>query len=87
MLPGHISAFRAGFWPDGYRESAEIGPPAGLRPGSSPVKIRHGKPVYGPEALLRNIKCNFGLEVPRFADPFHGRRQVTHFHVAEFWLG
>ncbi len=26
---GPESAFRAGFWPDCYRESAEIGPPAG----------------------------------------------------------
>ncbi len=32
VLPGRKSAFRAGFWPDCYREATEIGPPAGLRP-------------------------------------------------------
>ncbi len=29
VFPGRKSAFRAGFWPDCYRESPEIGPPAG----------------------------------------------------------
>jgi hypothetical protein len=29
VLPGRKSAFRAGFWPDCYRENTEIGPPAG----------------------------------------------------------
>jgi hypothetical protein len=28
MLPGWKSAFRAGFWPDCYRESTDIGPAA-----------------------------------------------------------
>ncbi len=31
VLPGRKSAFQAGFWPDCYRESTEIGSPAGLR--------------------------------------------------------
>ena len=46
VLPGRKVAFRAGFWPDCCRESTEIGPPA---------KIRPGRPIYGPEALLRDI--------------------------------
>ena len=67
MLPARKSAFRAGFWPDCYRERTQIGLPAGLRPagglisvlsfpGSSPAKIRPGRPIYGPEALLHNIE-------------------------------
>jgi hypothetical protein len=65
MLPGRKSAFRAGFQPDCYRENTEIGPPAGRRPaqgrfrcfpGSSPAQIRPGRPISGPEALLRNIE-------------------------------
>jgi hypothetical protein len=36
VLPDRKSAFRAGFWPDCYRESNEIGPPAGLRPAERP---------------------------------------------------
>ncbi len=39
MLPGRKSAFRAGFWPDCYRESPEIGPPAGLRPAGGPILL------------------------------------------------
>ncbi len=46
VLPGRKSAVRAGFWPDCYREST----------GSSPVKIRPGRPISCPEALLRNIE-------------------------------
>ena len=66
VLPGRTSAFRAGFWPDSYRESTEIGHPAGRRPagggryryfpGSSPAKIRPGRSISGPEALLRIIE-------------------------------
>ncbi len=64
-LPGWQSAFQARFWPDCYRASIKIGPPAGIRPvggpisvfsGSSPAKTRPGMPIYGPEALLRNIE-------------------------------
>ena len=64
LVPGRKSAFRAGFWPDCYRESTEIGPPASLRPafgrpegrfrcfpGCSPAKIRPGSPTYGLEVL------------------------------------
>ncbi len=46
MLPGCKSAFRAGFWPDCYRENTEIGPPAGPKAsrkadfGSFPVAVR-----------------------------------------------
>ncbi len=39
VLPGRQSAFRAGFWPDCYRESIEIGPPAGRRQsGQNPAR-------------------------------------------------
>jgi hypothetical protein len=38
VLPGK-SAFRAGFRPDCYQESAEIGPPAGLRPAGGPISV------------------------------------------------
>ncbi len=57
MLPGRKSAFRAGFGPDCYWEGNEIGPPAGRRAnlGVFPAKIRPGRPLSGPEALLRNI--------------------------------
>ena len=34
-LPGRKSAFRVRFWPDCYRESTDIGPPAGLRPAGA----------------------------------------------------
>ncbi len=54
-VPGHKSVFRAGFWPDCHQKNTKIGPPAGL-PGSSPAKIWPGKPISGPEALLRNIE-------------------------------
>ncbi len=39
VLPGRKSAFRAGFWPDCYREKTEIGPPAGLRPAGGPMSV------------------------------------------------
>ncbi len=64
MIPGRKSAFRAGFWPGCHRESTEMGPPAGKAGrradfGSFPVavrpKTRPGRPIYGPEALARNI--------------------------------
>ncbi len=32
-------AFRAGFWPDCFRESTEIGPPAGRRPAGGPISV------------------------------------------------
>ncbi len=35
VLPGRKSAFRAGFWPACYRESTEMGPPAG--PAGGPI--------------------------------------------------
>ncbi len=61
VLPGRKSAFRARLWPDCYREITEIGPPAGQKPisllsGGSPAKIRPGRPIYGPEAVVRNIE-------------------------------
>ncbi len=56
VLPGRKAAFRAGFWPDCYRESTDIGPPAGPsgRPkagrradfGVFPIAVR---PNCGPE--------------------------------------
>ncbi len=67
LLPCRKSAFRAVFEPDCYRESTEVGPPAGrgpaggtilMFPGSSPAKIRPGSPIYGPEALLPNIESH-----------------------------
>jgi hypothetical protein len=39
LLPGRKSAFRAGFWPDCFREGTEIGPPAGLRPAGGPISV------------------------------------------------
>ncbi len=39
MLPGQKSDFRAGFWPDSYRDSTEIGPLAGLRPAGGPIVV------------------------------------------------
>ena len=39
VLPGRRSAFRAGFWPDCYLESTEIGPPVGLRPAGEPISV------------------------------------------------
>jgi hypothetical protein len=32
-------AFRAGFWPDCYRETTEIGPPSGRRPAGGPISV------------------------------------------------
>ncbi len=80
MLSGRKWAFRAGFWPDCYAESTEIGPPEGLPEshfGVFPVavrpKIQPGKPIYGPEAVLCNIECpwdglwvNLGIVVVGF---------------------
>ncbi len=39
VLPVRKSAFRAGLWPDCYRESAEIGSPVGLRPAGGPISF------------------------------------------------
>ncbi len=39
VLPGRKWAFRAGFWPDCYRESTNIGSPAGLRPAGGPILV------------------------------------------------
>ncbi len=39
VLPGHKSAFRAGFWLDCCRKRTEIGPPAGLRPAGRPISV------------------------------------------------
>ncbi len=39
VLPGRESAFRAGFWPDCYRESTDIGPPAGRRPAGGLISV------------------------------------------------
>ena len=36
MLPGRKSAFRAGFWPDCYRERTKIGP---LRPAGGAISV------------------------------------------------
>ncbi len=42
VLPGRKSAFRAGFCPDGHRESTEIGPPAGRRLAGLPKIVGLG---------------------------------------------
>ncbi len=66
VLPDSKSAFRAGFWPDRYRESAEVGPvgrPEGrflFFPNSRPAKIRPGRPIFDPEAVSRNIEYTLG---------------------------
>ncbi len=39
VLPGRKSDFRAGFGPDCYRESTEIGPPAGRRPAGGQISV------------------------------------------------
>ena len=39
VLPGRKLAFRAGFWPDCYRESTDIGPPAGPKPAGGPISV------------------------------------------------
>jgi hypothetical protein len=62
VLPGRKSDFRAGFWPDCYRERTEISAlrPAFGRPegrfrffhGSSPATIRPGRPISAPEATV-----------------------------------
>ncbi len=62
-LPGRILAGL-------LRENTEIDPPAGRRtaggpfrcfPGSSPPKIRPGRPISGPEALLRHIEYEYSF--------------------------
>jgi hypothetical protein len=55
VLPGRKSAFRARFWPDCHRERTENGPEGRSRwfPRSIPAKIQPGRPIFGPEALLR----------------------------------
>ncbi len=55
---GRKSAFRAGFWPDCYRESTDIGRRADFEafPVAVRPKIQLGRPICGPEALLRNIE-------------------------------
>ncbi len=47
VLPGWNSDFRAGFWPDCYREGLKIGPPAGRRADfeAFPIRLR---PKSGP---------------------------------------
>ncbi len=39
VIPSRKSDFRAGLWPDCYRESTEFGPPAGLRPATGPISV------------------------------------------------
>ncbi len=39
VVPGQKLAFRAGFWPDCYREGTEIGSPAGLRLAGGPISV------------------------------------------------
>ncbi len=39
VLPARKSAFRAGLWPDCYREGAKLGPPTGLRPAEGPISV------------------------------------------------
>ncbi len=39
VIPARKSAFRTGFWPACYRESTEIGPPAGRRPAGGPISV------------------------------------------------
>ncbi len=54
-VPGRILA---GHLPGKHRNRS-LGRPEGRFPwfpGSSPAKIRPGRPIYGPEALLRNIE-------------------------------
>jgi hypothetical protein len=64
---GLETGFRAGFRPDSNRECLEIGLQAGRRPTAgwrvdfeffpdqNLVEMRPGRPISGPEALLRNI--------------------------------
>jgi hypothetical protein len=93
VLPGRNSAFRAGFWPDCYRENTKIGlwPAEGrpearfwCLPGSSPAKIRPGRPSSGPEALSRNIEYHPQLRLrPKYksetsfpSDPGRNRPKI-----------
>ncbi len=48
VLPGRKSAFRAIFWPDSYRESTEIEPPAGRR-ADFDVFLVAARPKYRPK--------------------------------------
>ncbi len=62
VLPGRKSAFRAGLWPDCYRESTDGQPEPGRRANFSafPVAVRQKYGAEGrftnPEALLRNME-------------------------------
>ncbi len=95
VLPGRKSAFRAGFWPDCYRESDRNRPSGrpegrfGYFPGSGPAKIRPGKLICGPEALLRNTEHKRPLEFEVVLDSievFHGGVQkVFPSIVTWFW--
>ncbi len=56
-----------------------LGRPEGLFcffPGISPAKIRPGRPIYGPEALLQNIKYILNTTMGRNAKSTYG-----------FWTG
>ena len=55
VLPGRKSAFRAGFWPECYRESTEIGPPAGRR-GRTLVNLARGMPETVASALELTLR-------------------------------
>ena len=87
-LPSRKAAFRAGFWPDCYRESTEIGPPPaeGRLPGSSPVRIRPGGSIYGPETLLHNY-LRPGSTIARWngsrgqVRPETGQKQNKHYNL------
>ncbi len=52
VLPGHKSAFWARFWPDCYRESTKIGPPAGRGPAGEPNSVIYWK-QSGPNPARR----------------------------------
>ncbi len=71
MLPDRKSAFRAGLWSDfltGKAPKSALRPAEGrpesrfrFFPGSSLAKTRPGRPISGPEALLRNIEWGLGF--------------------------
>ncbi len=58
VFPGRKSSFQEGFRTDSNRESFNICPPAGRRAefDALPVKIRPGRPISDPEALVSNIE-------------------------------
>ncbi len=81
--------------PDCYRERTEIGPPAFGQPevrfryfpNSSPAKIRSGRPMSGPEALLRNIEYFSGATKTTTAcDDKLGRLGASCWHCTSFAL-